>query len=103
MSPARVALGAVVLFAMVRFFLTPTWPCAFVVLGALVVAVGAHVVSDKRHEAELARIAEVAQTAATDARSALEQGHDLRRVAAEGLAGLSERVDRVERLRALGG
>lgn len=42
MSPARVAFASAALFALVRFFVTPTWPCAAVALGAVIVAAWAN-------------------------------------------------------------
>lgn len=92
MMTPRVALGAVVLFAMVRFFLTPTWPCAFVVLGALMVAVASETVVAWRRDGHLSALADdVSDLKATV--TGLSASTD----------GLAERVDRVERLRALGG
>lgn len=38
MTSARVALGTAAVLALVRFLLTPTWPCAVVVAVALVLA-----------------------------------------------------------------
>lgn len=42
MNPACVAFASAALFALVRFFVTPTWPCAFVALGAVIVAAWAN-------------------------------------------------------------
>lgn len=91
MSPTRVGLGAVALFAMARFVITPTWPCAFVVLGALMVAVAEYVALTMKAASESL----VSERAASAEKSA--------RAVADALQAVSERVSRLESVRSLGG
>lgn len=42
MNSVRIAFAAAALFALVRFFVTPTWPCAVVALGAVIIAAWAN-------------------------------------------------------------
>jgi hypothetical protein len=85
-------IAALALVALLRFLVTPTWPCAFVALGMFALAVGGFVMSDKRHGEELARIAAESRGAAESARSVVSDH-----------ARLEERIDRIERARAFGG
>lgn len=92
MLTPRIVLGAVVLFAMVRFFMSPTWPCAFVVLGALALAVASEAVTAWRRDRHLSVLAD-------DVSGLRAQVVTL----TEAKGALSDRVATLERGRALGG
>lgn len=92
MLAPRIVLGAVVLLAMARFCVTPTWPCAFVVAVALVLAVASEAVVAWRRERFVAALADDVSGLKADVVGAAEARKDL-----------SERIAALERGRALGG
>jgi len=91
MSP-RVVLGAVLVAALVRFAVTPTWPCAAVVLGALAVCAWVHVNTRLRRADDVQRLAERAKEADDRAKAAIDACSDL-----------NARLASIERARAFGG
>lgn len=91
LSP-RIVLGSVALFAMVRFFISPTWPCAFVVAVALAVAVASETLRERTRSHDV-------DSAAREARQALEAA----RLIDEVVGKVADRVSRLESIRALGG
>jgi len=78
-------IAALALVALLRFLVTPTWPCAVVALGMFALAVVGFVLADKSKTRDMERVAEQAKAAG------------------EAAAAVSDRVDRIERARAFGG
>jgi hypothetical protein len=98
-SPARSVLQGVALVAAGRFLVTPTWPCALVALGALVLVAMLERAGDTSREEVGKRLAWL-----HDELKAESSGLKARIAKAEATASEAQaRAERLEANRALGG
>jgi hypothetical protein len=102
-SPARSVLQGVALVAAGRFLVTPTWPCALVALGSLVLVAALEWSGSARDEKAITRMDRLRDEVVSEFRNVrVDLGESIASVA-KTAADAQSRAERLEANRALGG